>query len=307
MAPRELRPGDGEYPRLLEEIHDPPAPMFASGRRLEPSPTIAVVGTRTPSRYGLEVSAWLGRELAAAGAAVISGLARGIDAAAHRGALEAGGATVAVLGCGLDICYPVRNAALYRAIAEAGTLVSEYPAGTRPLAHHFPARNRIIAGMSLGVVIVEGRQTGGAMITARLAAEFGREVFAVAGPVHSLASEGPHALIRDGARLVTSAEDVLEDLGFTPPLRRGDEIELPPDERAVLSVLGAEPLLLDRVARSLRMPASAAASVLARLELKGAVARHPGGRFARAVGTSGAGAPHRARAGPAVRQRGFCN
>jgi DNA processing protein len=284
--------GAAGYPPLLAEVPGAPAALWVSGRALEPAPYVGVVGTRRASRYGLEVATWMGRELAAAGVVVVSGMAAGIDAAAHRGAL-ATGSTVAVLGSGVDVCYPRSNAALYGQIAEQGSLVSEYPPGTTPAPWRFPARNRIIAGMSLGVVIVEARQDGGAMITARLAMEYGREVFAVAGPVHARGSEGPHALVRDGARLVTSARDVLEDLGLSFPRSTASwtedalpapSLSLSPDERRVLEVLQAEPQLLDRIARLAGMPASAATAVLSRLELAGLASRHPGARFARTVG-----------------------
>jgi DNA processing protein len=286
---RVIRPGAGEYPQLLKEIPGAPAQLHVAGRTLEPAPYLAMVGTRRPSRYGLEVASWLARELTACGVVVVSGMAAGIDAAAHRGALDAGGGTVAVLGAGIDICYPRQNASLYGEIAERGTLVSEYPPGTPPLPYHFPVRNRIIAGMCLGVVIVEARLKGGAMITARLAAELGREVLAVPGAVHSPGSEGGHVLIRDGARLVTSASDILEDLGlegYSSPCSElsGDEApSLAPDEASLLLVLEAEPVLLDRLARAASMPSAAAASVLARLELRGLVVRHTGGRFARSL------------------------
>ncbi|HYR63843.1 MAG TPA: DNA-processing protein DprA [Actinomycetota bacterium] len=291
---RQVERGSEGYPPLLVEAAGAPAALFVAGRSLEPAPYVAVVGTRRASRYGLEVATWMGRELAAAGVVVVSGMAAGIDAAAHRGAL-ATGLTVAVLGSGVDVCYPRSNGPLYQEIAERGSLVSEYPAGTAPAPWRFPARNRIIAGMSLGVVIVEARPDGGAMITARLAMEYGREVFAVAGPVHAPGSKGPHALVRDGARLVTSARDVVEDLGLGAPLSTAawtqDAVPprmpvLSPDERIVLSVLQAEPMLLDRIARLAGMPASAATAVLSRLELAGLASRHPGARFARTVAGS---------------------
>jgi DNA processing protein len=286
--------GAAGYPPLLAEPPGAPAALWVVGRPLEPAPYVGVVGTRRASRYGLEVASWMGRDLAAAGVIVVSGMAAGIDAAAHRGAL-ATGSTVAVLGSGVDVCYPRSNAALYGEIAERGSLVSEYPPGTPPAPWRFPARNRIIAGMSLGVVIVEARPDGGAMITARLAIEYGREVFAVAGPVHAAGSEGPHALVRDGARLVTSAGDVLEDLGLSFPSSTATWTQeappapiasLSPDERHVLGILQAEPMLLDRIARLAGMPASTTTAVLSRLELAGLASRHPGGRFARTVGGS---------------------
>jgi DNA processing protein len=293
MSPELLKVqrGGAGYPPLLAEAPGAPAALWVSGRPLEPAPYVGVVGTRRASRYGLEVATWLGRDLGAAGVVVVSGMAAGIDAAAHRGAL-ATGSTVAVLGSGVDVCYPRSNAALYGEIAGRGSLVSEYPPGTTPAPWRFPARNRIIAGMALGVVIVEARRDGGAMITARLALEYGREVFAVAGPVHASGSEGPHALVRDGARLVTSATDVLEDLGLASPRSAASWTQDPipalvaslsPDERRVLGVLQAEPQLLDRIARLAGMPASATTAMLSRLELAGLASRHPGARFARTV------------------------
>jgi DNA processing protein len=312
---REVGIADAEYPPLLREIPGAPLKLYAAGRALEPAPMVSVVGTRRASRYGVEVAAWLARGLAEAGLVVVSGMALGVDAAAHRGALEGGGTTVAVLGSGLDVCYPLANAGLRAAILERGTLLSEHAAGVRPRPWHFPVRNRIIAGMSLGTVIVEARETGGALITARLSSEAGREVFAVPGPVNADGSLGTHALVRDGARLVTCAADVLEDLGFgelvpnrppcdgaEPGVERGAgrnaeagatadrtmplpvvKAGLGPDELRLFAILGAEPVLLDTIAAQGGLPLSAAAAVLARLELKGIATRHPGGRFARAV------------------------
>jgi DNA processing protein len=279
-----------EFPRLLREIPDPPTHLEVAGKSLEPGPAIAIVGTRRASPYGLEVTEWLAAELASTGVTVVSGMAHGIDAAAHRGALEVGGTTIAVLGSGLDVCYPAANRSLYRQILEAGTLVSEHPAGTPPLPYHFPIRNRIIAGMSLAAVIVEARSGGGAMITARLAAEYGREVLAVPGMVHSRVSEGPHSLIRDGARLVTSPEDILEDLGLAAPCPDGSQLpELRPDEQAVWERLDVEPMVLDLIARKAKMPPSTVAAILVGLEMKGHASRLPGARFARSVAASQAG------------------
>jgi DNA processing protein len=278
---RTVQRGNPEYPELLQELTDPPDRIFVAGRTLEPAPFVAIVGSRRPSRYGVEVATWLARELSSLGVVVVSGMAGGIDAAAHRGALEARGHTVAVLGSGIDVCYPPRNRALYREISDQGTLATEYEGGTPPLPHHFPTRNRIIAGMSYGAVIVEGRLGGGAMITARLASEFGREVFAVPGPVHSPQSEGPHALIRDGARLVTCPADVLDELALSKPLQEALPLELAPDERNVLCAIEATPTLLDTLAQLAGLPPSTTAAVLARLELRGIVTRHPGGRFSR--------------------------
>lgn len=281
---RKVGPADWEFPPLLGEIPRPPGLLWVTGLPLGPAPYVAVVGSRKPTPYGREVARWVGRSLGASGVVVVSGLARGVDAAAHQGALDAGGPTVAVLGCGLDVCYPARNRALYREIRQSGTLISEYPAGTQPRPGHFPVRNRIIAGMSLAAVVVEGRPDGGAMITARLAMEFGREVFAVPGPIHSRVSEGPHRLIRDGAGILTTPEDVLEELGLSGQLRLEQEGALRPEERKVLETLNTDPLVLDAIARSGGLPMSSTSAILARLEVRGMVVRHPGGRFTRAPG-----------------------
>ena len=289
MKYRTLIKGGAEYPPLLTEAPGAPSKLFAAGQPLESAPYLAIVGSRRPSRYGMEVTRKLAAELASAAVVVVSGMARGIDSAAHEGALEASGTTVAVLGSGIDICYPARNRRLYERILTNGTLLTEYELGTQPMPYYFPARNRIIAGMSLGVVITEGVVGGGAMITARLALEAGREVFALGGPVHSPQSEGPHSLIRDGARLVTSASDVLDDLGLDrvdqPELEFPESVVVSPDEAAVLRALEAEPQLLEVIATSAGMPPSSAASVLARLELRGLVARQAG-RFALSAQTA---------------------
>lgn len=281
---REISRSSAEYPPLLGEIPNPPRRLYAIGNPLQPAPYAAVVGTRRCTRYGFEVARFLARGLAQAGITVVSGMARGIDAAGHLGALDAGAPTLAVLGSGPDVCYPRANLHIYRKIAARGTIVSEYPPGTPALAYHFPERNRIISGMSLGVVVVEARVDGGAMITARLAGEHGRDVFAVPGPVHSPQSKGTHLLIREGCKLASSAEDIIDDLGFLN-LRdpSPSATELTPDERKVLSLLEAEPRLLDLLASAARMPASSVAAVLALLELKGLVQRYSGGHFSLAV------------------------
>ena len=286
MTVRTIGRSDAEYPPLLREVPDRPKELWLSGVPLDPGPALAVVGTRRASRYGLETAFWIAKELARSGITIVSGLAKGIDAAAHRGALCGGGRTVAVLGCGLDICYPARHKELLGRIRDAGTVVTEYPPGTPPLPQHFPVRNRIIAGMSLGVVLVEAASAGGAMITARLGMEFGREVFAVPGAVHSPVSIGPHLMVRDGARLAASADQILEDLGMAGRPAAGEAPpEVHPDEARVLNVLEAEPLLLDLIARRAGMPVSTAAAILVKLELRALVSRRAGGRYANAVET----------------------
>ena len=204
---------DEEYPRPLLETADPPLVLFAAGslERLR-GPAVAVVGSREATPYGIEVATALARDLASVGVAVVSGLARGVDAAAHRAALSGPGGTIAVLGCGLDVNYPRENAALQREIGERGLVLSEHAPGEEPRPHHFPVRNRIIAGLSSGVVVVEASRRSGSLITARLAADAGRDVFAVPGSVFSETSVGAHELLRDGAILCRGVADVLQEL-----------------------------------------------------------------------------------------------
>ncbi len=212
---RLLRYSDPLYPSLLRTIHNFPVLLYCSGdTEVLRNPAVAVVGSRTPTDYGKTVASQLARQLAGSGVVVVSGLAKGIDGRAHLGALQAGGKTIAVLGCGLDVVYPSRHKRLYKQIQEQGVLLSEYPLGTPPQGFRFPARNRIVSGLSLGVVIVEAAIRSGALITARLALEQNREVFAVPGRIDSPKSEGPHNLLRQGAGLVRSAKDILAELPF---------------------------------------------------------------------------------------------
>jgi DNA processing protein len=244
-----------EFPPLLRAIHDPPAGLFLRGDgepELLGRPAVAIVGARASSGYGASVARGLGRELAAAGLVIVSGLARGIDAEAHRGALEAGGATVAVLGCGIDRDYPAAHAELARRVADAGLIVSEYAPGVEPAPWRFPARNRIVAGLCAATVVVEARERSGALITADLALEEGREVFAVPGEITSGLSAGTNALLKLGAAPLTGAADVLDSFGIEPEPAQGESsplLELLPataDELVRRTGLGA-----DEVARAL--------------------------------------------------------
>ncbi len=204
---------DEGYPARLREIHDPPLVIYRKGRWPQPDEAaVAIVGSRRASLYGQQAAERLAYELALRGVTVISGLARGIDAAAHRGALRADGRTVAVLGSGMSRLYPPEHEALAAEVAERGAVLSEYPMGMAPLPHNFPRRNRVISGLSLGVVVVEAADRSGALITADMALEQGREVFAVPGPVDSVTSQGTHGLLKQGARLVTSVEDIMDEL-----------------------------------------------------------------------------------------------
>ena len=265
------------YPRLLGELHDPPPGLFVRGAgalELLSAPAVAIVGARSCSSYGSQVARLLGRELAAAGVAIVSGLARGVDGEAHRGALEAGGVTLAVLGCGIDRDYPAAHANLARGICGAGLLVSEYAPHVEPAPWRFPARNRIIAGLCLATVIVEARERSGALITADFALEAGREVFAVPGEITSGLSKGTNALLRLGATPLTSTADVLEALGLE--LTVSEAPDLDENATAVLKALDREPAAADELSRSTGLDAAALATALAELELAGAVAEADG-------------------------------
>ncbi len=257
-----------DLPPLLAAIHDPPPGLFVRGdseRELLTRPAVAIVGARSCSGYGAAVARSLGRELAAAGLVIVSGLARGVDGEAHRGALEAG-ATVAVLGCGIDRDYPARHAELARRIAERGLIVSEYAPGVEPSPWRFPARNRIVAGLCAATIVVEARERSGALITADLALEEGREVFAVPGEITSSLSAGTNGLLRLGAAPLTSAADVLHAFGIDPADRD--------DERSPL--LGLLPASADELVRRTGLGADEVARALVELELVGSVAVHEG-------------------------------
>lgn len=273
---------DPDYPERLRVIDYPPAVLFVKGNLLAVQTwSVAVVGTRRPTYYGAQVARTLSRDLAASGVTVVSGLAVGIDTEAHLGALDAGGWTVAVLGSGLDQVYPPKNEALARRIAESGALVSEFPPGTPPAPQNFPIRNRIISGLSLGVVVVEAGENSGALITAGYAADQGREVFAVPGPITSPQSRGTNRLIQDGAGLVTGADDVLEALKLA---RLNQQLELrqaAPEtelELILVKLLDHTPTHIDDLVRQAERPAGEVGATLALLELKGLV-RHIGGQF----------------------------
>jgi len=275
---------DAAYPAALRTIADPPQRLYVRGTLQEADHrAVAVVGARRASAYGLAVAEWLGQELARSGVTVISGLARGIDAAAHRGALQGGGRTIAVLGCGVDIVYPPEHARLTVQIIEAGAVVSEFPPGTPPLRHQFPRRNRLISGLSLGVVVVEGRADSGALITADCALEQGREVFAVPGGVFAETSALPHRLLQQGAKLLTTVEDILEELRLPKPptSAAASAIALEGTEAAVYAQLSLDPQHMDVLALRCRLPVAEVARVLLGLELRGLVRALPGQRYVR--------------------------
>ncbi|MFW5936543.1 MAG: DNA-processing protein DprA [Desulfosalsimonas sp.] len=284
---------DAQYPYRLARIPDPPPYLYAFGQEIPAEPAVAIVGTRNCTRYGISMAHRLSADLAALGVVIVSGMARGVDSAAHRGALDAGGKTVAVLGSGLSVIYPPENRGLYSDIAKNGTVISELPVKELPNTYNFPARNRIISGMSLGTVVVEAAKKSGSLITARLAAEQGREVFAVPGNIQSYKSTGTHALLKQGARLVEGAEDVIEELapllvtGFasrqeTAPAARETEkaaADLTPAEKRIYDALDSYPAHIDELAQRLKTDAGSLLADLLNLELKGMAVQMPGKYF----------------------------
>jgi len=274
---------DAEYPKALLEIADPPCLLYVRGNPgLLGKRGLAVVGSRNATPQGVQTAENFAKALAGKGLAIISGLALGIDAAAHRGALAAGGETIAVIGTGADRLYPARNRELALAIAEHGAIVSEFPLGTPAIAANFPRRNRIISGLSRGVLVVEAAPESGSLITARLAAEQGREVFAIPGSIHSPVARGCHKLIKQGAKLVETAQDILEEFGNYPEASDiGSSTLLAGEENAVLGALGHDPCNLDDLAERTGLAADQLLTELLTLELAGQVATLPGNRYQR--------------------------
>lgn len=287
-APRALLAlGDPAYPQALLEAPDPPLLLHTLGRiDLLRAPALAIVGSRQPTPAGREQARDFAQQLSRAGLTVVSGLALGIDGAAHEGALQGPGSTIAVVGTGLDQTYPRRHTDLARQIADKGLIVSEYSLGTPPLPIHFPARNRIIAGLARGTLVVEAALQSGSLITARLAAEAGREVFAVPGPIRAPQSRGCHALIKQGAKLVETAEDIFEELHMDLPPAAGAGTPPPASPSGsdpLLQALGFEPVTLDELVNRTGCSAAELNTRLLDLELDGQVARLPGQLFQRVV------------------------
>ena len=278
---------DAEYPQALLTTADPPLVLFAIGRlELLNRPSVAIVGSRNATPQGNETAHAFAGAVARAGITVTSGLALGIDASAHRGALAAtdsDASTIAVVGTGIDVVYPASNRALTAQIRKLGVVISEFPLRTPAIAHNFPRRNRIIAGLTRGTLVVEAALRSGSLITARLAADTGREVFAVPGSIHSPLSKGCHRLIRDGAKLVESAQDVLEEIGYTQRSAVAPgETEAEPDMHAdVLQLMGHDPVDLERLVERSGRPAGELVGALLELELAQHVARLPGNKYQR--------------------------
>ena len=278
---------DEAYPRLLLEIPDPPPLLYASGRlELLRRPSLAIVGSRNATAQGERNAESFAKAFSEAGLCIVSGLALGIDSAAHRGGLAGTGSTIAVLGTGIDVVYPSRNAVLAAEIARSGLLLSEFPLTSKAAAHNFPRRNRLISGLAQGCLVIEAALASGSLITARAAAEQGREVFAVPGSIHSPLSKGCHGLIKTGAKLVESADDVLAELsGFRPTAYASTTSEQSPapspEREALLVHMGFDPVDVDSLCARAGLTADQVSSELLRLELAGRVAALPGGLYQR--------------------------
>ncbi len=287
-----------EFPQSLLQIYDPPVMLYVRGdAQILNQPTISIVGTRGPTAYGAQVTERLARDLAKRGLVIVSGLARGVDAIAHQGTTAVGGRAIGVIGTGIDVCYPKENKKLYAKVLERGAILSEFPIGSHPAPENFPVRNRIIAGMPLGVVIVEGKQYSGSLITARLAMEFGREVFGVPGNVTQEMSFAPNQLIKQGAKLVTSAEDVIEELP-TPvraALVQAETVEseqrnllaetaLNVSQKRIYDLLSIEePRGIDDIVETSGLNSSEVLATLFDLEMKGMVRQLPGKQFSKVL------------------------
>ena len=286
---RFIAQGDDAFPPMLQETYDPPIGLYWKGEYNVDRPCIAIVGTRRATLYGHKVARKFAAELSRLGFCIVSGMARGTDTAAHEGALEVGGKTVAVLGCGLDIVYPPENLELYKQIAATGAVASEFPFGRRADRQTFPMRNRVVAGMCEAVIVIESDVAGGSMITARFAGEQGRQIMAVPGRIDQTSSAGCHQLIRDGATMVTSVDDVLEELRYARPTQTEAELpleaetptlEMSPLEREVLDCFtGGELCLPDQISQQLNRASSEISSTLMGLEIKRLVAKRADGRF----------------------------
>ena len=290
MADRCVARGDSDWPDRFEHLQASPERVWVRGETPPQQMAVAIVGSRQATAAGLDIARSIGSELASVGVQVISGMARGVDAAAHWGALDAGGTTAAVLGCGIDVCYPAQHGRLRAAICTSGCLLAEEPPGTPPLKHHFPKRNRLIAALALAVVVVEATPQSGALSTARWAADLGREVLAVPGSIRSPQSEGTNQLIRDGARPYLGFADLLDAVPDLPPLiplsaaPKGSSrapSRLAPELAEILSRMGTTPVHPDQLAATLGLSAAVVASRLGSLELEGAILSLPGGRVAR--------------------------
>jgi DNA processing protein len=272
---------DKDYPFQLRAIPNAPVVLYKKGVLRIGTDTIAVVGSRRAAFESLNIAEKISQTLSSLGITVISGLARGIDAAAHRGALKEKGKSVGVLGCGIDITYPAENRRLFGRMAEEGTILTEYGPGMRPLPHHFPERNRIIAGLSRGVLVVEASQRSGSLITARLALEYGREVMAIPGSIFDKEYKGANSLIKQGARLIDGIEDIITTCFPKIEIKKDKQVDLSGDESYIYSIIGFKKVHVDEIIDESRMDAKRVMAILTSLEMKEAIRAIPGGFFLR--------------------------
>jgi DNA processing protein len=280
---------DETYPSRLKNIYDPPPVLYMRGQlRKEDEVAVSIVGSRKTSSYGRAMTERVSQDLASRGVTIVSGMARGIDSVAHQGAISAGGRTIAVLGCGVDVVYPPENRNLFRDIIDHGAVLSEFPMGSPPEGSHFPKRNRIISGLSMGVVVVEAGQRSGSLITANCALEQGRDVFAVPGNIGMESSRGTNQLIKQGAKLVESSQDILIEI--IPQWQREDETappvedpvkHLPEEQQCLYGLLAETPIHIDEIIRESQLEPGKVMSLLLELELKGFVSQWPGRCFSR--------------------------
>ncbi|MDR5658277.1 DNA-processing protein DprA [Serpentinicella sp. ANB-PHB4] len=275
---------DEGYPEKLKQIDDPPYVIYIKGEKYKyDKPLISIVGSRKATPYGNWAAYKFAKELAELDIIVASGLASGIDASAHRGCLDGEGFTVAVLGCGIDQCYPASNKGLMNRVLKSGVVLTEYPPGTLPLKHHFPARNRIISGLSDGIVIIEAAKKSGSLITAEFGLEQGKEIYALPGNINNTSSEGTNKLIKDGAKILLSAEDITEELSIKYDLRNNktskDKVDLSPLELNVLNTIKSKPIHIDMLCYETEMNISELNTLLTILQLKGYISQLPGKVF----------------------------
>lgn len=282
MAVKVITLKDDVYPRLLRNIPDPPLVLYTKGPLVPGVETIGIVGSRKATITGMNLSEKVSSTLSSLGVTIVSGFARGIDTSAHKGALSEKGKTIAVLGCGIDICYPSENARLYRKITEEGLIITEYGLGEPPLRHHFPERNRIIAGLSKGVLVVEAARKSGALITAKLSIDYGREVMAIPGAIFRDEHKGTNAIIKEGARLVDGIEDIISTCFPTLKLKKkAEDPPLPIEEQTIFSLIGFDMIHVDEVIEESRMETRVVTAILTRLEIKDLIRQAPGGFYIR--------------------------
>jgi DNA processing protein len=272
---------DSKYPKLLKNIPDAPIILYKKGRLKIGTDTIAIVGSRRATFEGMNLAEKIAHTLSSIGITVVSGLARGIDSSAHKGALKEKGKTIGILGCGIDICYPPENMRLFEKMGEEGAILTEYSLGEKPLAFHFPERNRIIAGLSKGILVIEASKRSGSLITARLALEYGREVMAIPGSIFNEDYKGANTLIKEGAKLIDGIEDIITSCFPRLELKKEQSIDMDKDEDYIYSIIGFDKIHVDEVIEKSKMETKNVMAILTRLEMKEAIGSAPGGFYIR--------------------------